>query len=227
MRDHYDDSLSLRDAVAAYFAANHFGADGGYGDKWVKLKLGPLSGFMPNTSARVAAVRFHDLHHLVTGYQTDWRGEFEISAWELAAGCGRFHAAWWLNLGGMNAGLLVCPRRTLSAFLLGRRCRSLYGKTYGAALLSQTVRATREAMGLSADGTAAQSQRTALDWLRDLAVLAIYYVASIPVSLLTLLAAIFVFVPVALLQGGKSPAGSSAAAGSTTPDKAPSSPAAT
>lgn len=223
MRDHYDDSLSLRDAVAVYFAANHFGSDGGYGDKWVKLKLGPLSLFLPNTSARVAAVRFHDLHHIVTGYRTDWRGEFEISAWELAAGCGRFHAAWWLNLGGMNAGMLVCPLRTLSAFQLGRRSRSLYSRMYDEALLSQTVKDARAAMGLTSDGRAENSPASALGWLKDLAVFVALYLASIPVALLTLLATIFVFVPVALLQTAKPPTGS---AGSGA-DKASTSPVAT
>ncbi len=210
MRDHYDDSLTLRDAVAAYFAQNRFGADGGYGDTWVKLKLGPLSLFMPNTPARVAAVRFHDLHHIVTGYRTDWRGEFEISAWELAAGCGRFYAAWWLNLGALNAGFLVCPRRTLRAFFLGRRSRSLYGETYDATLLAKTVKDARAAMGLSPDGEAVGSKHGALGTLGDVAVLTAYYLASIPVALLTLLASIFVFVPVALLQTVKQPAGASA-----------------
>ena len=208
MRDHYDDSLSLRDAVAAYFAANRFGADGGYGDKWVKLKLGPLSLYMPNTQARVAAVRFHDLHHIVTGYRTDWRGEFEISAWELAAGCGRFYAAWWLNLGGLNAGLLVCPRRTLAAFRLGRRCRSLYGGSYDAALLSRSVKDARTAMGLTEDGQAAAGERTLSHLVKDAVAFVAYAAASIPVALVTLLATVFVFVPIALLQSGKPPTGS-------------------
>lgn len=224
MRDHYDESLALRDAVAAYFAANHFGSDGGYGDPWVKLKLGPLSLFMPNTAARVAAVRFHDLHHIVTGYRTDWRGEFEISAWELAAGCGRFYAAWWLNLGALNAGMLVCPRRTLSAFWLGRRSRSLYGEKYDDALLSQAVKITRDKMGLTGDGHAVASQRTMPQRAWDLAVFAAYYLASIPVALVTLLATIFVFVPVALLQTAKPPTGST---GSGAGNKAPVAPAGT
>lgn len=209
MRDHYDESLSLRDAVAAYFAANRFGADGGYGDKWVKLKLGPLGLYMPNTAARVAAVRFHDLHHIVTGYRTDWRGEFEISAWELAAGCGRFYAAWWLNLGGLNAGMLVCPRRTLAAFRLGLRSRSLYGESYNAELLARSVKDARAAMGLTlnSDGQAVASEHTRSHPVKDALVFAAYAAASIPVALVTLLATIFVFVPIALLQSGKPPSG--------------------
>jgi len=32
----------------------------------------------------------HDVHHLVTGYDTSFRGELELAAWELASpGCAR------------------------------------------------------------------------------------------------------------------------------------------
>ena len=102
----------MREARALYFDINHFGDSDGYDDKWVDFKLGPMPMPFPNTPARVRAVRFHDLHHVLTGYDTNTIGEFEISAWEIAAGCKGYVAAWQLNLGGMFAGLLVAPRRT-------------------------------------------------------------------------------------------------------------------
>ena len=49
------DSLTLRDARRAYFDANAFGDDGGYAKRWVKLKLGPLALWLPNSEARVKA----------------------------------------------------------------------------------------------------------------------------------------------------------------------------
>src|SRR5690349_11954766 len=100
---HYDEGLSMRAARAIYFDVNRFGADGGYGDAWVDFKLGPLPVPFPNTRARVRAVRYHDLHHVLTGYDTSTIGELEISAWELGAGCKDFAAAWQLNLGGLFA----------------------------------------------------------------------------------------------------------------------------
>lgn len=124
----YDPALTMRQARAAYFAANHFGEDGGYGDAWVDFKLGPLPLPFPNTAGRKRAVAYHDLHHIVTGYDTNALGEFEISAWELGAGCGSFAAAWVINLGGLCAGLIAAPRRTVAAFRRGRRSRSLYGR---------------------------------------------------------------------------------------------------
>jgi hypothetical protein len=103
----------------------------------------------PNTPARVRAVRYHDLHHVLTGYDTDIVGEFEISAWEIAAGCKGFVAAWQLNLGGMFGGLLIAPRRTLQAFLRGRHSRTLYGADLDA-LLESRVAEVRARTGVDA-----------------------------------------------------------------------------
>ncbi|KYG03020.1 hypothetical protein BE21_53695 [Sorangium cellulosum] len=141
----YDEGLTMREARAIYFEVNGFGADGGYGDAWVDFKLGPLPVPFPNTPARVRAVRYHDLHHVLTGYDTNTIGEFEISAWELGAGCKDFVAAWHLNLGGLFAGLLSAPRRTVRAFLRGRRSESLYGRPFEA-LLDRTVGELRREM---------------------------------------------------------------------------------
>ncbi len=132
------DDITLRDARGIYFEANGFGADGGYGDAWVDFSLGPVPFPFPNTPQRIEAVRYHDIHHVLTGYATSTVGEFEISAWELGAGCKRMVAAWALNLGGLAAGLLVSPRKVCAAFLRGRRDRSVYGEDYDA-LLTTTV----------------------------------------------------------------------------------------
>lgn len=134
----YEPSLTMAEARRQYFADNGFGADGGYSDKWVDFSLGPVKFPFPNTPARVKAVRFHDLHHVMTGYRTDIIGEFEISAWELGAGCKDFGAAWVLNLGGTFAGVCSAPRRVFRAFVRGLRSRSLYDAEFEP-LLPKTV----------------------------------------------------------------------------------------
>src|SRR4051812_23674494 len=145
----YDPGLTLAEAVKQYFIDNQFGPDGGYGLRWVQVKLGPLPFVVPNTKERVRAVRFHDLHHVLTGYKTDLTGEFEIGAWELSTFCGDFTVAWTLNLQSLIAGFLVCPGRTLAAFARGRTTRNLYdGQTYGPELLNQTVGDTKKQLGL-------------------------------------------------------------------------------
>lgn len=124
--DHYDGNLTMREALAVYWEANGFGDDGGYNKDWDWFKLGPLTLPIPNPQARKDAIKFHDMHHVVTGYATDWRGEFEIAGWETARGCGRLWVGWALNLGGMAAGLLLMPRRVIAAFMRGRAAENLY-----------------------------------------------------------------------------------------------------
>ena len=128
MKTTYDPSLTMLQARKLYFEVNQFGEKGGYEDAWVNFKLGPIPFPFPNTAGRIRAVKFHDLHHILTGYDTDLRGEFEISAWEIGAGCKDFYAAWVLNLGGIVGGLMIAPRRTVRAFARGLASSSLYGR---------------------------------------------------------------------------------------------------
>lgn len=123
------DTMTMREARKLYFEANGFGENGGYDEFWVDFKLGPIPMPFPNTKGRVKAVGFHDVHHVLTGYDTDIVGEFEISAWEIAAGCKGMLAAWWLNLGGMAGGLFRSPGRTFAAFVRGRRTKTTYGES--------------------------------------------------------------------------------------------------
>lgn len=138
------DPTTVRQARAAYFAANGFGDDGGYSAKWVKLEMGGIPLAFPNTPARVRAVKLHDLHHVVTGYATTATGEAEIGAWEIASGCGHYVAAWMLNLWAFAYGLAIAPRALLRAFVRGRRSRNLYaGPGLDEALLEAPVAALR------------------------------------------------------------------------------------
>jgi hypothetical protein len=143
----YDDAMTMCDARRRYFADNGF--DGSYAERWVKLKAGPLALYFPNAEGRRRAVKMHDLHHIATGYQTTWTGEAEISAWEIASGCGRFGWAWFLNLNGMAIGLTIAPRAAFRAFVRGRHSRNLYRQgDFRDALLERSVGETRAALGL-------------------------------------------------------------------------------
>jgi hypothetical protein len=174
---YYDEAQKVEQARAAYFEANNFGADGGYNDAWVDFKLGPLPFPFPNSKGRVRAVRYHDLHHVLTGYDTDTIGEFEISAWEIAAGCKNYAAAWQLNLGGMVGGLVSAPGRTLRAFIRGRSSETLYGRPYEE-LLDRTVADLRRECGAFLP---ARSPKAG-----DLALFALALVAGLVVGLATL-----------------------------------------
>lgn len=136
--------LSVREALVEHLAASGLPPDAGDSESFAVVKIFYLPYPIPNTRARKRAVRIHDLNHLVSGYKTDRIGELEISAWELASGgCRDFVAAWVLDLAGLLGGLVVAPKRTVRAFLAGRRQQNLYGFEYEK-LLNLTVQDARQ-----------------------------------------------------------------------------------
>ena len=161
---HYDPDMSVLAARTRYFVDNSFGDDGGYNDRWVTLaKLGPLKLGFPNTAGRIRAVRRHDLHHLVTGYDTDFIGEAEIAAWELGSGCENFRAAWVLNHLALPVGMLRAPARMARAFARGCNSKNLYAEEFNDALLQERLGSLRERLGVipaaKASLTATQQRR--------------------------------------------------------------------
>jgi hypothetical protein len=180
---HYDPALSLRDARRQYFAANGLG-EGGYEEKWVKLAAGPLRFAFPNMAGRVYAVRFHDLHHVVTGYATNWTGEAEIGAWEIASGCRDLLAAWVLNLYAMQIGLWISPRSVWRAFARGRHTRNLYGEPWSDALLDEKVGEMRRRLALEGTAQRASVSDRARFLAWSSAAVALTIASAIPGSLL-------------------------------------------
>ena len=134
----YSSELTLREARHRYIVHNNFG-DGGYTDRWVKVEWTWLRFYFPNTQARAEVVRYHDLHHVLTEYETSMPGETEISAWEIATGCTRNYAAWILNLLGFGFGLFINPRRVYKSFLRGRYSTNLYSLPFDNQLLDSKV----------------------------------------------------------------------------------------
>lgn len=142
--------MSLLEAKTLFFRRANLGADGGYSSRWVRVEAKPFPFYFPNSRARMAAVGFHDLHHIATEYDTDWPGEVEISGWEIASGCERFHVAWILDLGAWTVGLVLAPRRLFRAFLRGRNATTNLYKTGfpDSALKQTTVGELRDRLGL-------------------------------------------------------------------------------
>jgi hypothetical protein len=189
LRPAYDPSLSLAEARRLYFEDNGFGPDGGYDEPWVDFKLGPIPFPFPNTAPRVRAVKFHDLHHVMTGYETNFIGELEISAWEIGSGCGKMIAAWHLNLGGMGVGALLAPRKLWRAFLRGRKSKNFYGDQLDDSLLSMTVGEAKHALGI--ESTGARANAGLVDVL--------LFVAAAAAGWIVAIASFAAFAPLALL----------------------------
>ena len=148
----YGDDLTVREGRQRYFDANGFGPET-YTAFWAKIPLGPVPLFLPNPPARKAALPFHDVDHVLTGYPTDWPGECQIAAFELGTGCGRFWFGWLVNSQAFLMGALRWPRRTFKAFVRGKRCeRNIFQRqSVDDALLDMRLGDLRAQIGLDHD----------------------------------------------------------------------------
>jgi hypothetical protein len=181
-----DDALTLRAGRQLYFERS--GIEPGYDARWVTLRAGGIPVLVfPNTAGRVRAVRLHDLHHVVTGFDTTWTGEAEIAAWEIATGCGSFVAAWVLNLGAFVVGLFIAPRKLFRAFVRGRHSENLYHTVgeWNEGLLGGTVGELRAKLGLDRDPPRATPSDTATFALWVVA--AVLYAIYVPAIVIWLL----------------------------------------
>lgn len=125
----YESTRTISESLELYFVKENLGKDGGLNESWGRIKIWKFYIPIPNPQARKKALVLHDIHHIVTGYDGDWRGEASIGAWEIASGCGEYLVAWYLNLGGMAIGLFIYPRSVFNAFIRGRRTENLYHHT--------------------------------------------------------------------------------------------------
>ena len=129
--------MSLGDALARHYVDHGLPADGGEREPWFRVRIGRLTIRLPNPPARQRAVFFHDVNHILTGYNTTFSdGEMVIAGFELGAGCGPFWIAWLINLGMFAFGLVACPRAMFDAFVRGQRASSIYQRAEDRATLS-------------------------------------------------------------------------------------------
>jgi ubiquinone biosynthesis protein Coq4 len=113
----------VHDALARYHAENGFRGDA-MNAETIQMRIRGRTIDLPNPRFQRHLLARHDLHHVLTGYATDLRGEAEMGAWELAAGPGH----WFVLVNNVGALLLgaLAPVRTVKAFVRGLACLSLY-----------------------------------------------------------------------------------------------------
>lgn len=146
--DRHDDTL--REALRNHRAENGFPPDGGVGETWAPVRVGPIPICIPNVAARRRAIPFHDLNHLLTGYGHDDVGEAEIGAFELGSGCKGFVAAWILNWAALLLGVGRAPARVFAAFVRGRHTTNLYATDLDT-VLDVPVVLVRSSLGLDVE----------------------------------------------------------------------------
>lgn len=144
----YDENMLIKDALILLFDRFHIPANA-YTAKTFIIWIGKIPIHIPNIPARVKIARYHDVHHIITGYPANWKGEAEIGAWEIATGCRTSFIAWFLNGGAVMVGLCTHPKAVLKAFQRGRKTHTnLYHNFDYDSLLSMTVKEVRKEVGL-------------------------------------------------------------------------------
>jgi hypothetical protein len=142
----------IEEVLPAFYNKYDLGRDGGISADEVKIIFYKnIYLYIPNINARKKAVLKHDIHHIVTGYTSDFKGETEISAWEIASGCKRYWAAAALDLSGMTLGFLFNLRGVFRAFVIGKRTRNLYDNAIpDNEVVKMTIGELRARLGLDA-----------------------------------------------------------------------------
>jgi hypothetical protein len=121
------ENQTAREILSQFYKDNNYGHDGGLTSSTVKLEFSPwFHLYFPNFNSRRKALIKHDIHHLVTGYDTTVKGESEISAWEIGSGCKNYRAAFFIDTSGTMMGILLNFRSVLRAFSRGRKTKNLY-----------------------------------------------------------------------------------------------------
>jgi hypothetical protein len=110
--------MTILDELKLYWEKHNLPKDGGVKDKFNEAKIGNFSFKYPNLDGK--ALILHDINHLLTGYHTNWKGECEVSAWELASGGRKGYPRTWIYpISLFVLGIFICPFRTLKAFQKG------------------------------------------------------------------------------------------------------------
>lgn len=141
---------TISDHLEKFYHDYNLGAEGGNQLSYVTLEIFSFFKiYIPNWDNRRKAVLRHDIHHLLTGYKSELLGEFEIAAWEIASGCMNHFAAYLLNSGGLVAGILIYPKSTFKAFIIGCRTSNLYQQSITVTKLKQsTIEELKTLIGL-------------------------------------------------------------------------------
>lgn len=148
--------LSVQDTLQSYLDENGFTKEE-YDLDTVKVTFWGWTFSIANPPSRKRAIRFHDLHHLVTGYGTDPVGEAEISAWELRKGIGVFGLyVQAIIFMGTLLGLLHSPRRVSKAWQHSKGSVRLPSPSieYYTYLLTLSVGELRDLYGVPQEGIA-------------------------------------------------------------------------
>lgn len=121
--------MGLDSALQDFYRRHGFGEKVGARPRTVPVYTGCLLVPLPNIETRHRYLRYHDLHHLVTGYSVGRIGEGQISAWELGSGSMRESAVLGvMNLIALSTGWILDREKMWDAYCRGCRSDNLYSE---------------------------------------------------------------------------------------------------
>jgi hypothetical protein len=118
--------MTIDQALNQFYLQHGFAPETGERPRWVGVFAGCLLVPLPNIDARRIFLKFHDLHHILTGADVTRIGEGEVSAWELGTGTYRRPVLMVMNLIALSTGVILAPGRMYRSFLRGCRSANLY-----------------------------------------------------------------------------------------------------
>ena len=132
-------ATAAREALVTFYAHQGLPPDGGRASSnwWCGTARWRIR--LPNFGWRRRALPVHDLHHVLTGYPCSPVGEFEMAAWEFAAGRYPHPMATAFCLPLVGFGALLDPRRTFAAFVRGRSSKTLYARGLAPEVMGASV----------------------------------------------------------------------------------------
>ena len=102
--------MTLHEELAAFYRKSRFGDVLRARPLTLPVYTGCMLVPLPNIEARRRYLKYHDLHHLITGYSVGRIGEGEVSAWELGTGSMFVSPALGaMNLIALSTGLVLEP----------------------------------------------------------------------------------------------------------------------
>ncbi len=122
--------MTLDAALSDFYERHGFGDTPGQRPKTVPVYTGCLLVPLPNIETRNRYLKYHDLHHLVTGYSVGRIGEGEVSSWELGSGSMvQSPILGIMNLIALSTGWVLAKERMWEAYARGIRSRNLYSSS--------------------------------------------------------------------------------------------------
>lgn len=118
--------MNVKEALIGFYKFNRLNIAADFESHCVRVYIGCILAPVPNIKARMKYLKFHDLHHIMSGYGIDRIGESEISAWELGSRSCRKPIISIMNLFALSTGYILSPSKVTKAFYRGCRSKNLY-----------------------------------------------------------------------------------------------------